>query len=74
MKLHFHPVSTASRPVLLFCAEAGIKYDPVVIDIMTGEHTKDPFTKLNPSGLIPVLEDGDFVLSESSAILKYLAE
>ncbi len=74
MKLHFHPVSTASRPVLLFCAEAGIKFDPVVVDIMVGEHMKDPFTKLNPSGMIPVLEDGDFILSESSAIMKYLAD
>jgi glutathione S-transferase len=74
MKLHFHPVSTASRPVLLFCAEANIPYEPVVVDIMTGEHMKDPFTKLNASSMIPVIEDGDFVLTESSAILKYLAE
>ena len=74
MKLHFHPVSTASRPVLLFCAEAKIEFEPVVVDIMTGAHTKEPFTKMNPSMLIPVLEDGDFVLTESSAILKYLAD
>jgi glutathione S-transferase len=74
MKLYFHPASTASRPILLFCAEAGIQYEPVVVDIMTGEHTKEAFTKLNPTGLIPVLEDGDFVLTESSAIMKYLAE
>ena len=74
MKLHFHPVSTASRPVALFCAEAKISYEPIVVDLMTGEHMKDPFLKLNPSGMIPVLEDGDFVLTESSAILKYLAE
>ena len=74
MKLHFHPVSTASRPIALFCAESNISYEPVVVDIMTGEHTKEPFLKLNPSGMIPVLEDGDFVLTESSAILKYIAE
>jgi glutathione S-transferase len=74
MKLHFHPVSTASRPVLLFCAEAKIEFEPVVVDIMTGAHHKDDYKKLNPSSLIPVLEDGDFVLSESSAILKYLAD
>lgn len=74
MKLYFHPVSTASRPVALFCAEAKISYEPVVIDLMTGEHTKEAFAKLNPSKMVPVLEDGDFVLTESSAILKYLAE
>ena len=74
MKLYFHPVSTASRCVALFCAEAKVSYEPVVIDLMTGEHTKEAFAKLNPNKMVPVLEDGDFVLTESSAILKYLAE
>jgi glutathione S-transferase len=74
MKIHFHPASTASRPVMLFCAEAKISYEPVVVDILTGEHTKEPFTKLNPSAMVPVLEDEGFVLTESSAILKYIAE
>jgi glutathione S-transferase len=74
MKLHFHPVSTASRPVVLFCAEANIAYDPVVVDIVKGAHFEEPFVTLNPSKQVPVLEDGDFVLTESSAILKYLAD
>ncbi len=74
MKLHFHPVSTASRPILLFCAEANISYEPVVIDMMKGEHKSEAFLKLNPNGMVPVLEDGDFVLSESSAIMKYMAD
>lgn len=74
MKLHFHPVSTASRPVALFCAEAKIPYEPVVVDLMTGAHMQDGFKKLNPSTMVPVLEDGEFVLTESSAILKYLAD
>lgn len=74
MKLHFHPVSTTSRPVVLFCAEAKIAYDPVVVDLMTGEHMKEPFLSLNPSAQVPVLEDDGFVLTESSAIIKYLAD
>jgi glutathione S-transferase len=74
VKLHFHPVSTASRPVVLFCAEAKIEYQPVVIDLMKGAHYEEPFVTLNPSKQVPVLEDGDFVLTESSAILKYLAD
>jgi glutathione S-transferase len=74
MKLHFHPASTASRPVLLLCEEAKISYEPVVVDILKGEHLKPPFSTLNPSKQVPVLEDGDFVLTESSAILKYLAD
>ena len=74
MKLHFHPVSTACRPVVLFCAEANIAYEPVVVDLMKGAHFEEPFVTLNPSKQVPVLEDGDFVLTESSAILKYLAD
>ena len=74
MKLHFHPVSTASRPVILFCAESKIEYEPVIVDLMKGAHFVEPFVTLNPSKQVPVLEDGDFVLTESSAILKYLAE
>lgn len=74
MKLHFHPVSTTSRPVVLFLTESKISFEPVIVDLMTGAHLKEPFISLNPSGQVPVLEDGDFVLTESSAILKYLAD
>ncbi len=74
MKLYFHPASTASRPITLFCEEAKIPYEPVVVDLMSGEHLKEPFLKMNPSHMVPVLVDGDFVLTESSAILKYIAE
>jgi glutathione S-transferase len=74
MKLYFHPVSTVSRPVVQFCLDAGIDYEPVVVDLMTGEHLGEAYTKRNPNGQVPTLEDGDFRLTESSAILKYLAE
>jgi glutathione S-transferase len=74
MKLYMHPASTTSRAVMLFIADNKIPVDMQVVDIFTGEHTKDPFAQVNPSKLIPVLEDGDFRLTESSAILKYLAE
>jgi glutathione S-transferase len=74
MKLYFHPVSTVSRPVALFAADNGVKLDYQVIDLMTGEHLKDSYATINPSRAVPVLEEGDFRLSESSAILKYLAD
>jgi len=74
MKLYMHPVSMTSRPVRLFIAENGIKVDEQLVDLMTGEHFKEPFTAINPNRLVPVLEDGDLRLTESSAILKYLAD
>jgi glutathione S-transferase len=74
MKLYHHPVSTASRPIVLFAAEQGIPLDLQVVDIFTGEHRKAPYEAINPNRLVPMLEDGNFRLTESSAILKYLAE
>jgi glutathione S-transferase len=74
MKLYCHPLSTTSRCVLFFVHDAGIKVEEVVVDLFSGEHVKEPFANLNPSKMVPVLDDGGFVLTESSAILKYLAE
>src|SRR5262249_13699435 len=39
-----------------------------------GEHCRPEFLKINPAGKIPVLVDGDLVLTESVAIVLYLAE
>jgi glutathione S-transferase len=74
MKLYYHPVSTVSRPIVLFAADNAIALDYQSVDLMTGEHMGTPFSKINPSRQVPVLEDGDFRLTESSAILKYLAD
>jgi glutathione S-transferase len=74
MKLYMHPVSMTSRPVRLFIAENGIEVDEQLVDLMTGEHLKAPYATLNPNCLVPMLEDGDLRLTESSAILKYLAD
>jgi glutathione S-transferase len=74
MKLYMHPVSMTSRPVRLFIAENHIDVDEQMVDLMTGEHHQAPFVSLNPNRMVPVLEDGDLRLTESSAILKYLAD
>ena len=74
MKIYYHPASTTSRPLMLFAAESGIKADFQVVDLFTGEHMKQPYAGMNPNKLVPMLEDGDFRLTESSAILKYLAD
>ena len=74
MKLYYHPVSTTSRPVVLFAEESGIALDYVLVDLFTGAHYQPEYAAINPSRQVPVLEDGDFRLTESSAILKYLAD
>jgi glutathione S-transferase len=74
MKLYMHPVSMTSRPVRLMIAEHGLKVDEEMVDLMTGAHYQPQFVAVNPNRMVPVLEDGDFRLTESSAILKYLAD
>jgi glutathione S-transferase len=74
MKLYFHPVSTTCRTIMLFASEANIPLDYELVDLMTGAHLKPEYRAINPNALVPVLEDGDFRLTESSAILKYLAD
>jgi len=74
MKLYYHPASTTSRPVMLFAAESGIALEMQLVDLFTGEHMQPAFGAVNPSQLVPVLEDGDLRLTECSAILKYLAD
>ncbi len=74
MKIYYHPASTTSRPIMLFAAENGIDAEFQVVDLFTGEHYKPPYEAINPNHLVPVLEDGDFRLTESSSILKYLAD
>jgi len=74
MKLYMHPVSMTSRPVRLFIAEHKLPVDEQVVDLMTGEHHQEAFSAINPNRMVPVLDDGDLRLTESSAILKYLAD
>jgi glutathione S-transferase len=74
MKLYMHPVSMTSRPVRLFIAESSIEVDEQMVDVLAGEHYGEAFTAINPNRMVPVLEDGDLRLTESSAILKYLAD
>jgi glutathione S-transferase len=74
MKLYSHPFSTAGRPVRLLLAEKGIEVEEVFVDLMKGAHHQEPYASLNPGKMVPMLEDDGFRLTESSAILKYLAD
>ena len=74
MKLYMHPASITTRIVRLYIADKGLKVDEELVDLFVGAHHQEPFISINPNRLVPVLEDGDFRLTESGAILIYLAE
>jgi glutathione S-transferase len=54
--------------------ELGLDFESVTVDPRAGEHQTPEFLALNPAGKIPVLVDGDLVVTESVAIVLYLAE
>ena len=74
LTLHMNPVSNTSRPIRLLIAENKLPVEEVVVDFNTGEHLGEKYLNLNPNGLVPTLVDDDFVLTESSSIMKYLAD
>jgi len=73
LTLYMNPVSTAARPVMLFIAEKNLPVEQKLVDLMAGEQRGAAYAAVNPSKLVPALAEGDFRMSESSAILKYLA-
>jgi len=54
--------------------EIGVQYAFYHLDFAAGESQSSAFLALNPGGKIPVLQDGDLVLSESGAICNYLGD
>jgi glutathione S-transferase len=74
MKLYYDPISTTSRPVMMFIADHGLEVEHVHVDLMSGAHQDPAYLAINSNGLVPYLVDGDFGLGESAAILRYLAD
>lgn len=54
--------------------ELDAEFEFVPINLLAGENRHPDFLRLNPTGKLPVLVDGDLVLTESAAIVMYLAE
>lgn len=54
-------------------AELGLRYETRAIGPRTGETKTQEYTRLNPRQKVPMLQDGDFSIGESAAIVAYLA-
>src|SRR5262249_4865728 len=54
--------------------ELGVPFEAITVNLMAGEHRRPEFLAINPAGKLPVLVDGDLVITESIAIPVYLAE
>ena len=54
--------------------ELGEEFEAVTVNLVAGDHRRPQFLKINPAGRVPVLVDGDLTVTESVAIVLYLAE
>lgn len=71
--IYTFPLSGHAHRVTLFAGLLGLQAKEVIVNLAAGEHKKPEFLAKNPLGQVPVLEDGEVTLSDSNAILVYLA-
>ncbi|MDB4943256.1 MAG: Glutathione S-transferase [Labilithrix sp.] len=73
MKLYMNALSPNVRRVRVTAAVLGLRLEEKTLDFSRGEHKTPEYLELNPNGSIPTLVDGEVVLTESRAIMQYLA-
>jgi glutathione S-transferase len=73
MQLYHHPFSPSARRVLMAADHLGVALDLVEINLASPDDRRR-LEELNANSRIPVLVDGALVLSESCAIMQYLAD
>ncbi|KUF96621.1 hypothetical protein AM588_10007845 [Phytophthora nicotianae] len=74
IKLYANLISQPSRAAEWILRLKKLDHEFVAADFGSAIFKSPEFLKLNPNGLIPVLQDGDFSIFEGSAIMQYLAE
>jgi glutathione S-transferase len=73
MKLYHFPPSPNTRKVHAVAIHLELPLELRLVDLQKGEQRAPEFVQLNPTGRTPVLQDGEFILWESTAIMQYLA-
>jgi maleylpyruvate isomerase len=76
MKLYDYPRSSAAYRVRIALNVKGLDYENIPVELRAPESAQRSreFLAVNPEGLVPVLVDGERVLTQSLAIIEYLDE
>ena len=74
IKLYRHPLSGHAHRVELLLSLLNVPTELVFVDLAKGAHKQAEFLAINPFGQVPVIDDNGTVLSDSNAILVYLAK
>src|SRR6266511_3681955 len=72
IKLYWGSGSPFAWRVMLTLEVKGLAYESKLLEFSKGEHKAADYLRLNPRGKVPTLQDDDFVLYESLAIMTYL--
>lgn len=72
MKLYYSP-NTISIAVALLLNEGGVHYEAVLLDFKSGEQRGPDYHAINPKGRVPAITTPEGILTETGAILEYLA-
>jgi maleylacetoacetate isomerase/maleylpyruvate isomerase len=74
MKLYTYFRSSAAFRVRIALNLKGLAYEPAFVHLAKGEHRLPAYGAVNPQALLPTLEDGGHLLTQSLAIMEYLEE
>lgn len=72
MQLYYAP-RTISVAVAIALEEAGLEYEAIKLDFAGGEQTKPAYKQINPKGRVPALVVDGGILTETGALLDYIA-
>jgi len=74
LKIWGRPYSSNVIPVIWTAEELGIEFQLELAGGSFGRLDTDEYQRINPNRMIPAIQDGDFALWESRAIIRYLCE
>ena len=73
-KIYGHPLSSPTKIATSVAKHLKVPFDFEVVDLVGGAQHDESFKKVNPNTKVPVLIEGDFTITESLAIAKYLCD
>ncbi|WP_298966623.1 glutathione binding-like protein [uncultured Methylobacterium sp.] len=72
LKLYYSPGACSLAPHIAL-EETGAAFEPVRIDFATGEQKSGAYLAINQKGRVPALAEGEWVVTENPAVLRYIA-
>ncbi|WP_342360856.1 glutathione S-transferase family protein [Terrarubrum flagellatum] len=72
IKLFYSPGACSLAPHIAL-EEAGVPFEPVRVDFSKTQQRSPDYLRINPKGRVPALADGDFIVTENPAVLRYIA-